>query len=101
MGYEFRRESKATFIIAHPACEELPKIWAKVRKNGPNNSEITVWYGEDEALLATAIVCRGAAFAERVARYMLKGALSRLGRHRRLSANRQKRLSAEAEGAAE
>ena len=101
MGYEFRRESEATYIIAHPACEELPKIWAEVRKNGPDNNEITVLYGEDEAMLATAIVYRGAAFAERVAKYMLKGALSRLGHHRRLAANRQKRLANEAEGAAQ
>lgn len=90
-NYEVSREAETTYIVAHPYCEELPKLWAEISTRGPGNNDIAIRYGEDEALLATATVLRGKSFAERVAKFMLKGCLSRLGHHRRLAANKRAR----------
>ena len=90
-NYEVSREAETTYIVAHPYCEELPKLGAEITTRGPGNNDIAIRYGEDEALLATATVLRGKSFAERVAKFMFKGCLSGLGRHRRLTANRAAR----------
>ena len=92
MAYKFERtENGVTIITPELYHSGMPKIWAEVAARGPDDNEIAVRYGEDGTLLATATVYRGISFAERVATFMLKGCLSRLGHRRRLTANKRAR----------
>lgn len=87
--YEFKKESEdLTIVVARADDKEIPVLWATIVRRDSSFYNITIRLGEDGLLLATASVFRGGAFASEVTRKMLSGCLSRLGKHRRQTANR-------------
>ena len=80
-----------TTIVAHADDKELPIILALlVRKN-----DTTWWIGVTDITngkpILDAVCYRGRVFAEKVAREAIRGCYSRLGKRRRMTANRQKK----------
>lgn len=71
--------------------DDLPSLTARIEYRGDDGDghdehEVTIYWGS--SVIATMKVFRGRAFAIRTARAALKGAMSRLGKHRRWTANR-------------
>lgn len=88
--YDKRVENKTT-IVAHTDDKELPVIFAIiVRKN-----DTAWWIGVTDIThgipIFDAVCYRGRGFAEQVARQAIRGCYSRLGKRRRMAANRQKK----------
>ncbi len=87
--YEFKKESEdLTTVVARADDKEIPVLRAIIVRRDPAFYNISIKLDEDGLLLATASVFRGGAFASEVTRKMLSGCLSRLGKHRRQTANR-------------
>lgn len=94
MSYKFETIEELTIITpTHTAESGLPKVECHV---APCCHYYVCTVYIDGKIVITADVQRGKAFAVRVAKYMVKGVLSRLGHHRRLTANRAARKTAEA-----
>lgn len=93
MAYKFERTGSETKITPTHTEPELPKVECCVRQDGPGRCFVAVFI--DGEITVTATVFRGKSFADRVAKYMVKGVLSRIGHHRRLTANRAARKAAE------
>ena len=79
---------------------ELPRLAASIENSEPESGEVscscTLYVGNE--VLAYMRVYRGKTFAVQMVRHALKGAMSRLGKHRRMTANRQAREAAKKEG---
>jgi hypothetical protein len=89
-SYEKSVENQ-TSIVAHTDDKELPIILAiLVRKN-----DTAWWIGVTDIThgipIFDAVCYRGRSFAERIARFAIRGCFSRLGKRRRMTANRQKK----------
>jgi hypothetical protein len=79
-----------TSIVAHTDDKELPIVLAiLVRKK-----DTAWWIGVTDIThgipIFDAVCYRGRSFAERIARFAIRGCFSRLGKRRRMSANKQK-----------
>ena len=79
--------------------EDMPALTASICKSATMLGgeatpcqAVTVFFGK--STIATMYIYRGRAFAIRTARAALKGAMSRLGKHRRWTANRAARKTA-------
>lgn len=92
MAYKFERTGSETKITPTHTESGLPKVECSVVPCC-DYYVCTVYINGDIAI--TADVQRGKSFADRVAKYMVKGVLSRIGKHRRLTKNRQARKAAE------
>lgn len=93
--YEFIKEGEITRIVANARDPELPQLVAAVESDpGEPIYRIRIRVN-DEPLAYTALYRDSHAFACRVAKFMLKGCLSRIGKHRRLTKNRQARKESE------
>ena len=72
---------------------EIPPLKAVIATvctaNGKDYQECQIYIGSE--MLANMTIYRGKAFAVRMVRAALKGAMSKLGKHRRQTANRRKR----------
>ena len=71
---------------------ELPRLTAYVESDSSEGREkqlFEIYIGDD--VLAKGVIYRSKNFAIQMIRGALKGAMSRLGKRRRLTANRQKR----------
>ena len=72
---------------------EIPPLKADIETghtaSGEVYQECQIYLGKD--VLAHMTIWRGKAFAVRMVRAAFKGAMSRLGKHRRMTANRRKR----------
>ena len=84
-------EENQTSIFAHANDKELPIILAILeRKN-----DTTWWIGVTDITngkpILDAVCYRGRSFAEKVAREAIRGCYLRIGKHRRMTANRQKK----------
>ena len=85
-----KSEENQTKIVAYADDKELPIILAIVRKTD------TTWLigvtdiTNDKHIL-DAVCSRGRSFAEKLAREIIRGCFSRLGKHRRMTANKAKR----------
>lgn len=79
---------------------ELPRLAALIEVDNPGGgkpvSTVGVYIGKE--LLADMTIYRGKAFALAMVRRALKGAMSKIGKHRRMTANRQSREAAKKEG---
>lgn len=79
---------------------ELPRLAASIETiksdSGKVSCDCTLYAGSE--VLAGMMVYRGKNFAVRMCKQALKGAMSRLGKHRRMTANRQSREAAKKEG---
>lgn len=84
----------STTIRAQGYEPELPTLVAWVKPDG-DFCKIYIAIGDD--LTAITTIRRGKAFAIRVAKFMLKGCLSRMGKHRRASKNRAAKRAKEEE----
>lgn len=94
MSYKFETIEDLTIITpTHTAESGLPTVECHVV---PCRDYYVCIVYVDDNIVITADVQRGKAFAVRVAKYMVKGVLSRLGHHRRLTANRAAKKAAEA-----
>ena len=90
--YQIEHCDGSTILKAQGYDPELPTLVTGVVPDG-DHCTIYIYIGDDLAAVTT--IWRGKAFAIRVARFMLRGCLSRLGKHRRLTANRAKRVAGE------
>lgn len=79
---------------------ELPRLAASIETvksdSGKVSCDCTLYAGNE--VLADMQVYRGKSFALKMTRMALKGAMSRFGKHRRTTANRQSREAAKKEG---
>lgn len=86
-------------IKYHVDDPELPRLAALIEVDNPGDgkpvSTVGVYIGKE--LLADMNIYRGKAFALAMVRRALKGAMSKLGKHRRMTANRQSREAAKKE----
>lgn len=78
-----------TTILAKASDSELPKIAAFLSMV----KEYEIWRLRiadftNNSSICDAVCFRGRSFAERLAREMIRGVYSRLGKHRRLTANK-------------
>ena len=94
MAYKFERTGSETKITPTCVDQDLPTVECCVNQEEAGRCFVAVAIGGE--ITVTATVFRGRAFADRVAKYMVKGVLSRIGKHRRLTANRAARKVAEA-----
>lgn len=87
-------------IKYHVDDPELPRLAASIETiksdSGKVSCDCTLYAGNE--VLADMQVYRGKAFALAMVRRALKGAMSKLGKHRRMTANRQSREAAKKEG---
>lgn len=90
--YQIEHCDGLTIIRAQGCDPQLPTFMAGVVPDG-DYCMIHIYIGG--VLAAKTTIQRGKAFAIRVARFMLKGFLSGLGRHRRATKNRAKRVAGE------
>lgn len=95
MGYKVEKAGNGVTTITAAPYVELPKLVAFVRAGAAGYHVISVQLGGEYVLHAE--VARGKAFAIRVATFMLKGFLSRLGKHRRAAQNRAAKRAKEEE----
>lgn len=89
MAYKFERTGSETKITPTHTESGLPKVECCVNQVEADQCFVAV--AIDGEITVTATVFRGKSFADRVAKYMVKGVLSRIGKHRRLTANRAAR----------
>lgn len=86
-------------IKYHVADPELPRLAASIETiksdSGKVSCDCTLYAGNE--VLADMQVYRGKSFALAMVRRALKGAMSKLGKHRRMTANRQSREAAKKE----
>jgi hypothetical protein len=78
---------------------ELPRLAASIQTIKPVSGKVScdcILYAGNE-VLADMQVYRGKAFALAMVRRALKGAMSKIGKHRRMTANRQSREAANKE----
>ena len=95
MKYEFEHWHEVTNIKVQGCDPKLPTLTATVTPDG-DYCHICIYI--NTGLYAITTIRRGKAFATRVAKFMLKGFLSRLGKHRRAAKNRAaKRAKAQEE----
>lgn len=90
--FEYDRTEHLTTIIAKATYSELPKIAAFLSM--VKESEIWRLRIADfthNSSICDAVCFRGRSFAERLAREMIRGVYSRLGKHRRMTANKAKK----------
>ena len=90
--FAYDRTPEMTTILAKAPDSELPKIAAFLSMV----KESEVWRLRIADFTNTSSICdavcfRGRNFAERIAREMIRGVYSRLGRRRRMSANKAKK----------
>ena len=90
-----KSEENQTTIVAHADDKELPIILAiLVRKN-----DTTWWIGVTDITngkpILDAVCYRGRSFAEKMAREAIRGCYSRIGKRRRMTANKQKKAEAQ------
>ena len=87
-------------IKYHVDNPELPRLAASIETiksdSGKVSCDCTLYAGNE--VLADMQVYRGKSFALAMVRRALKGAMSKLGKHRRMTANRQSREAAKKEG---
>lgn len=86
-------------IKYHVDDPELPRLAASIETiksdSGKVSCDCTLYVGNE--VLADMQVYRGKAFAVQMVRHALKGAMSKIGKHRRMTANRQRREAAKKE----
>ena len=90
--FAYDRTEHLTTIIAKATDSELPKIAAFLSM--VKESEIWRLRIADfthNSSICDAVCFRGRSFAERLAREMILGCFSRLGKHRRMTANKAKK----------
>jgi hypothetical protein len=94
--YQIEHIGDGTTIIKAQGCDpQIPSLVAAVMPYG-DHFNIYIAIGGD--LAAMSAIWRGKAFAIRVAKFMLMGCLSRLGKHHRATKNRAaKRAKAQEE----
>ena len=85
--------------LAYKGAEaDMPRLAALIEVDNPGDgkpvSSVGVYIGKE--LLADMTIYRGKCYAVKMVRGALKGAMSRLGKHRRMTANRQSREAAAA-----
>ena len=93
MPYKFERTGSETKITPTHTGPELPEVECIVNQLDADRCIVAVAIAGE--ITVTATVYRGKSFADRVAKYMVKGVLSRIGHHRRLTANRAAKKAAE------
>ena len=84
----------STIIRAQGYDPQLPTLKAMVYPDS-DHCRIYIYIGDDLAAITT--IWRGKAFAIRVAKFMLKGCLSKMGKHRRATKNRAAKRAKEEE----
>lgn len=93
--YQIEHIGDGTTIIRVQGCDpQLPTLVARVKRIC-DRCDIYIDIGDEQVAITN--IWRGKAFAVRVAKFMLKGFLSRLGKHRRATQNRAAKRAKEEE----
>ncbi len=89
--FEYDRTEHITTIIATATDSELPLIAATLEMVIKSKVwRVLIDDFTNACPICDAVCFRGRSFAERLAREMIRGVYSRLGKHRRMTANKQK-----------
>lgn len=88
----FEQSGNIMVLTGTPECDELPVITAKIT---PSACERGCYYVvvidiTNDKTLFDGICFRGKNFAKKIARGIIKGSYSYIGKHRRATANKQK-----------
>lgn len=83
--YQVEHCDGSTIIRAQGYDPQLPTLVAMVN---PGGDHCDIYIIINNELAAKTTIWRGKAFAIRVAKFMLKGCLSKMGKHRRATKNR-------------
>ena len=86
MKYEIEHVNDYLTIIRVQGCD--PELLPLVARVKPDGGCCDIYIVSGGKLLGVATIWRGKAFAIRVAKFMLKGCLNRMGKHRRATKNR-------------
>lgn len=90
--FEYDRTEHITTIIATATDSELPLIAATLEMVIKSKVwRVLIDDFTNACPICDAVCFRGRSFAERLAREMIRGCFSRLGKHRRMTANKAKR----------
>ena len=92
-GIKFTCVKKAdeTMIHAFAPNSGLPEIMARLEPGLKPAWNIRIWECNNHTAIFDAVCFRGRSFAERIASFAIRGCFSRLGKRRRLTANKQKK----------
>ena len=90
--FAYDRTPEMTTILAKAPDSELPKIAAFLSMVKESEIwRIRIADFTNHQSICDAVCFRGRSFAERIASFAIRGCFSRLGKRRRLTANKQKK----------
>ena len=88
--FTYVKKAEETMIHAIAPDSELPSIMASLTIGIESVWHIHIWECKNQTTIFDGVCDRGRSFAERIARFAIRGCFSRLGKHRRMTANKAK-----------
>jgi len=89
--FTYAKMADVTIVKGVAPDSELPKIIATLEPGMGSSWKVRISDITKDSVIFDGVCYGGKAFAERIARFAIRGIYSRLGRHRRLTASRQKK----------
>lgn len=86
--FTIRNSGDAKDIVLEASNPELPLILGRIAPL-PGGCNAEVWLGDECAPIVSLNFRRGKAFGVRAMRGLMRGVLSRIGKHRRMTENRR------------
>ena len=89
--FTYVKMADETMIHAFAPNSGLPDIMAHLTPGLVSTWKIHIWECKNQTTIFDGVCDRGRSFAERIASFAISGCFSRLGKRRRLTANKQKK----------
>ena len=89
--FTYAKMADVTIVKGVAPDSELPKIIATLEPGTGSSWKVRISDITKDSVIFDGVCYRGKTFAERIARFVIRGIYSRLGKHRRLTASRQKK----------
>ena len=89
--FTYAKMADVTIVKGVASDSELPKIIATLEPGIGSSWKVRISDITKDSVIFDGVCYRGKTFAERIARFVIRGIYSRLGKHRRLTASRQKK----------
>ena len=89
--FTYAKMADVTIVKGVAPDSELPKIIATLEPGIGSSWKVRISDITKDSVIFDGVCYRGRTFAERIARFAIRGIYSRLGKHRRLTASRQKK----------
>ena len=93
--FTYAKMADVTIVKGVVPDSELPKIIATLEPGIGSSWKVRISDITRDSVIFDGVCHRGKTFAERIARFVIRGCYSRLGKRRRMTANKQKKGSAE------